>query len=188
MKPAEESDIYPKPPHYYTLFAQSASALPPPNLQKLISTCKTFTCFGTSYPFSGEMPTMEEYGIPRLDREFDPATTHTSKENLLHLLHSLLANTFQLLRFLEVNPKRVDEKAHDIDLIIRNMAFILNSFRRKQCLYNLIEYLNNKKEQREASKEGLKGVLSKIKGDLNEIIGEEPPAAAEGKIEERKQK
>eukprot|EP01022_Parablepharisma_sp_SALTPOND_P000763 TRINITY_DN105012_c2_g1_i1.p1 TRINITY_DN105012_c2_g1~~TRINITY_DN105012_c2_g1_i1.p1 ORF type:complete len:471 (-),score=-8.07 TRINITY_DN105012_c2_g1_i1:819-2231(-) len=172
MNPREESEVYPKPPHYYKLFAQSSTALPPPNLEEF-EKYKSFSCFGMHYPFSGEMPTMEENGVEKLEKKFDPHGIRTPKDNLLHLLNSLMANTFQLLRFLEVCPKRVGEKVEDIDLIIKNMMYMLNSFRRKQCLYNLIEYLNKKKDQRAGSGEALKDMLGKIKGDLSDIIGEE---------------
>eukprot|EP00826_Nyctotherus_ovalis_P031908 TRINITY_DN2569_c0_g4_i1.p1 TRINITY_DN2569_c0_g4~~TRINITY_DN2569_c0_g4_i1.p1 ORF type:complete len:171 (-),score=59.12 TRINITY_DN2569_c0_g4_i1:112-624(-) len=161
MEAAEESEAYPRPPHYYKLFAKSSKALLPPTLDQT-----SFTCFGVKYPLPD---TLEDYNIPRLDKSFDPERTLPFKEKLLHLLDSLMASSFQLLRFLEVCPEKVQEKVGDIDLIVRNMLFLLNACRRKQCLYDLLEDINKKSEQRAAVKEELKNILVSTKSILDEL-------------------
>ena len=169
MEATEESEAYPRPPQYYKLFANSNTALPPPippytKPQTLVNS--SFTCFGVKYPLPDSL---EDYDIPRLNKDSDPESITSHKKMLLLLLDSLMASTFQLLRFLEVNPEKASDKVADINLIVKNMLFLLNSFRKRQCLYDLLEDINKKKEQRAVIEEDLKRLLVDIKDVLNEI-------------------
>ncbi len=116
---------------------------------------------------------MEEDGVPKLESKVeDPNATPSIKEHLRQLLHSLLANTFQLLRFMEVCPSRVGEKVADVNLIIVNMLYTLNSLRRNQCLQNIMDYINQKVEHRTEYAEKLKGVMRELKTELDSIADE----------------
>jgi len=156
MNDCEVSDAYPRPPHYYKLFAISDTSLPPPTLRNF----KSFTCFGVNYLLPTKLPLIEE-GL-RLEHQVNPEESISTKDKLLCLLYSLMASTLQLLRFLEVSSEQLEEKVKDIDCITRNLLFVLNSLRRKQCLHGLVNYLNESTGQRNKAKESFKNTLTDL--------------------------
>ena len=116
--------------------------------------------------FTGEEPSITSFGV----RSFvEAGESVTVKENLQKLLFELFANTVQLLRFMEDCPGRIREKLEDLDTIIFNILYILNSLRRKQALLNIMKHITKSIGNRDTVIRELKQAIASLAKEVHDI-------------------
>lgn len=157
--------IYPPPPKYYKQFIDSSEANEPPEIPE-----NEYSSFGMLLTSSDDTkpPTLKEAGVNQL---FDSSVLHRekSKECLHGLLDSLMMNYFELLEMITKNlssPELIHKKIEDLNVILLNMFYLINSFREAQGRMSLSEFLQAQTQFRKDLIEQGRQVITECKQAL----------------------